>query len=110
MIPLLQQNYFTHNNKFYLQIGGLMVGSTSSSFFTEIYLQHNESNNRLHIFNTFYVLGYFWYVSDILIIYNLNISNIYSVLTNLNNVNPKLSFCLELEQKKQNKFPRLHYN
>jgi len=53
MIPLLQQNYFTHNNKFYLQNGGLMVGSTSSSFFTEIYLQHNESNNPLHIFNTY---------------------------------------------------------
>jgi hypothetical protein len=50
MIPLLQQNYFAQNNKFYLQNGGLAVGSTSSSFFSEIYLQHSESNNPLHIF------------------------------------------------------------
>jgi hypothetical protein len=42
-------------------------------------------------------MGYFWYVDDILIIYSQNKSNINSVLTKFNNINPKLSFSLELE-------------
>jgi len=48
--------------------------------------------------------GYFWYVDDILVIYNDDNTNIYNVLEDFNNLAPKLKFALEKEQKNQINF------
>jgi hypothetical protein len=79
------------------------MGSPSSSFVLEIYLQHHESNNILNILNKQQVLEYFRCAHD-LIVNDQIIPNINSVLTDLNSLNPKLSFSLELEQNKKINF------
>lgn len=76
------------------------MGSPSSSFLSEICLKHHESNNLLNILNKQEVLGYFRYIDD-LVVNDQIIPNIHSVVTDLNSINPKLSFSLELEQNKK---------
>jgi hypothetical protein len=79
------------------------MGSPFSSFVSEIYLQHHESNNLLNILNKQQVLEYFRCVHD-LFVNDQIIPNINSVLTDLNSINPKLFFSLELEQNKKINF------
>jgi hypothetical protein len=49
---ITQQNYFVHNNKFYIQEEGLPMGSPISSVLAEVFLQHIEEtrilNNNKH--------------------------------------------------------------
>jgi len=74
------------------------MGAPTSSIFsenTEIYnivLKHN-------------IEGYFRYVDDILIIYNINKSNINNVLDGFNKLMPKLKFNIE-KYRPQNKLCR----
>ena len=43
---ILEQNYFTFDNKYYLQRDGLAMGSPLSGILVEIYLNHIETNER----------------------------------------------------------------
>jgi hypothetical protein len=79
------------------------MGSPYSSFVSEICLKNHESNNLLNILNKQRVLGYFRYVNDV-IVNDQIIPNIHSLLTDLNSINPKLSFSLELEQNNKINF------
>jgi hypothetical protein len=40
---LIKQNYFQFQDKFYIQKKGLVMGTPTSSIFSEIYLQHKDN-------------------------------------------------------------------
>ena len=69
---ILEQNYFTFDNKYYLQQDGLAMGSPLSSILAEIYLNHIENNEILSPKNKHYnkILFYRRYVDDTIVIYN----------------------------------------
>jgi hypothetical protein len=50
------------------------------------------------ILHTNHIIGYYRYVDDILIIYNMNNTNIDKTLADFNNVHPKLQFTSEKER------------
>lgn len=79
------------------------MGSLSSSFVSDIYLQYHESNNLLNILNKQQVLGYFRNV-DGLIVSDQIIPIIHSILTDLKSINPKLSLSIEPEQNNKINF------
>ena len=51
---ILEQNYFTFDNKYYLQRDGLAMGSPLSGILAEIYLNHIETNEILSTKNKHY--------------------------------------------------------
>jgi hypothetical protein len=94
---IIRQNYFQFQNHFYIQENGLAVGSPTSSVFSEIFLQHIESTAIYKILIQNYIIGYFRYVDDILIIYNKSITNIHEAFKAFNIVTPNIKFTMEDE-------------
>jgi hypothetical protein len=86
----------------YTQTEGLAMGAPSSSMFSERYLQYLEHTKILNILLQYQHTGYFRYVDDILLIYNTQTTNIYDVLTQFNQIYPKLQFTLEDEADRHN--------
>jgi len=98
---LITQNYFRFENMIYLQPDSLAMGAPSSSTLSEFYLQHVESHKIYSLLLNHKVEGYFRYVDDILIIYNEDNMNIYTLLNHFNNISPKLKFTIEKKEKKK---------
>jgi hypothetical protein len=92
---VLDQNYFCYQGTIYRQTEGLAMGAPTSSLFSEIYLQHLEGTQIFSILVQHQIVGYFWFVDDILIAYRQSLTNIHEVLTKFNNLTPKLNFTLE---------------
>jgi hypothetical protein len=46
------------------------MGVHTSAILAEIFIQHLEHNDILKILQKHHILDYYWYVDDILIIYN----------------------------------------
>ena len=40
----VKEPFFTYNNKFYIQVGGVSMGSPISPILTNIFLSHHEEN------------------------------------------------------------------
>jgi hypothetical protein len=94
---ILKQNYFQLSDDMYTQTEGLAVGAPSSSMFSRLYLQYLEYTKILNILLQHQLTGYFRYVDDILLIYNMQTMNIYDVLTQFNQIHRKVQFTLEEE-------------
>lgn len=80
------------------------MGKLTSSITSEIYLKYNENIKILDILLKSYIIGYFHYVDDILIIYKNGIPNIHDVLIVFNNITPMMKFTMEEENDKKNQF------
>ena len=93
----LNQNYFSYNNKFFLQKDGLPMGSPLSSLISEISLQYHENHHIDQVKRQFNISYYGRYVDDILIIYD-NINYISDTILNyFNNIHPKINYTIEKE-------------
>jgi hypothetical protein len=73
------------------------MGTPTSSFFSEIYLQHLAATKIVDILLQYHVVGYFRNVDDILIIYKQSFINRQDVLTKFNSMTPNINFTLEEE-------------
>lgn len=93
-----EQNYFTHNNKFYTQPNGLPMGSPISGTMAEIFLQHIEQNKILnHNKYTKKIIYWFRYVDDIIVLYNGNKRQCETFFKYINTVHQNLNFTAEYE-------------
>ena len=70
---------------------------STSSLFSEIYLQYLESTTGLDVLTHHKIIGYFRYVSDVLIHYDEVTTNIQEVLNQFNDISSTLTFTLETE-------------
>lgn len=97
---ICMQNYFTFDNKFYLQEEGLPMGMPLSAVMAEIYLNRFEEYIVKGITHVHEILLWGRYVDDILTIYNSNITDEHIIIKNkLNSYNEKLQFTVETETR-----------
>jgi hypothetical protein len=101
---LIKQNYFIFQQNIYKQTEGLAMGAPTSAIFSEIYLQHIEHTALVNILTKHKIHGYYRYVDDILLIYDVNSTDINLVLQQFNSVSKHLNFKLENENNKQLNF------
>jgi hypothetical protein len=76
---ILEQNYFQFDNKYYKQKEGLAMGAPTSGILSEICLQYIEHTHVSKILQSHNIIGYYRYVDDVLIIYNINKSILYII-------------------------------
>jgi hypothetical protein len=81
-----------------MQENGFAMGSPTSSIFSEVFLQHIESTAIFEILVQNHIIGYFRYVDDILIVYNVSITVIHDVFNAFNNLTPNIKFTMEEER------------
>jgi len=101
---IITQNYFSFQDKTYLQDNGLAMGAPTTYILSEIYLQFLENTKIFDILKEAKIDGYFRYVDDILIIYNENKTDVDHVLSSFNEITPSLNFTLEREQENKLNF------
>jgi hypothetical protein len=89
---LIEQNYFRFQDTVYLQKEGLAMGATTSSIFSEVYLQYIENTEIYYILLNPKVEGHFRYVDDM--VYKENHTNINDILDRFNNIMPRMQFTL----------------
>lgn len=92
---ILKQNYFTFNNKIYLQKDGLAMGSPLSAIMSEIFLQNIEKSNIPEILTKHNIKTYFRYVDDTFLICNKHKTE--ELLQDFNNIHNKLTYTMEKE-------------
>jgi hypothetical protein len=73
------------------------MGATTSSIFSELYLQFPENSTIYNFLLNYDIKGYFRYVDDILIVYDEEKTNMDTLLECFNNISPKLKFTIEKE-------------
>jgi len=94
---ITDQNSFQFLDKTYLQTESLAIGAPTSSISSEFYLQYLENTEVYKLLLKRSIEGYFRYVNNILIIYNMTRSNTNDVLDDFNKLLPKLKFSVEEE-------------
>jgi hypothetical protein len=94
---VIEQNYFTFQNKYYYQNNGLAMGAPSSAILSEIYLQHLDHTEIINIIIRHNITGYFRYVDDILMVYDEEQRDINEVHTAFNKLAPTIKFTIETE-------------
>jgi hypothetical protein len=100
---ILQQNYFQFDNQYYKQNIGLAMGAPTSAIIAEIFLQNLEHNQICNIL-TKYIIGYFRYVDDILIIYDINKTHIDTMINEFNTIHLTINFTIENEENNKLNF------
>jgi len=101
------QNYFSFQNKTYVQSNALAKGTPTSYILSKIYLKFLENTKIFDILKEAKIEGYFRYVDDILIIYNGNKTDVEHVLSSFNDITPSLTFTLEWKQENKLNFLEL---
>jgi hypothetical protein len=101
---ITEQNYIEHNRKWYKQNDGLAMGAPTSAILAEVFIQHLEHTEIVHILQRSQIIDYHQYVDDILIIYNAHITNINDILDKCNNIHPKIKFTVEKEENNKINF------
>ena len=71
------------------QHDGLAMGAPSSGLITEIFLQHIEHSHLTNLTQKHKIINYCRYVDDILIIFDLNHSDIQEIINDFNSLHPK---------------------
>jgi hypothetical protein len=79
-----EQNYFQFNQQYYKLTEGLAMDAPTSTTLAEEYIQYMEHKQLYPIFKKHQIIWYFWYVDNIIIIYNQNKTNIDETLTEFN--------------------------
>ena len=76
LTTIINQNYFQYNNQWFQPEKGIAMGSPISSTIAEIYLQYMEQIYIKHWLESKEITYYRRYVDDILIIYNIDNTNV----------------------------------
>jgi hypothetical protein len=76
------------------------MGAPTSAILSEMYLQYIEHMFIYDILNQNSIQEYFRYVDNLLIIYDTELIEIYSVLNKFNTITPNLKFKIEKEKDK----------
>ena len=97
MNTVLEQNYFQYEQKYYKQTDGLAMGAPTSAILAEIYIQNMEHTQIQEILNKQNIIGYFRYVDDILLLYDINKTNIDDMIIEFNKLQPTIKFTIEKE-------------
>jgi len=95
---ITRQNYFSHNHDILSQRDGLAMGAPSSGLIAELFLQHMEHAHLAHLSHKHGIIDYFRYVDDILLIFNPELTDIQSILTDFNTLHLNLHFTAETER------------
>lgn len=101
----IEQNYFSFNNKFYIQKDGLPMGSPLSPWLTEVYMNHFEGrlfNSNNHLIRN--IVCWHRYVDDVFCIWTGSTRQLDNFLNFLNSLNPNIQFTLETENNDQLNF------
>jgi hypothetical protein len=98
---ITRQTYFTNNEKILVQKEGLAMGAPSSGLIAVFFLQHLEHHHLPHLSTKHRVINCFWYVDDILLIYDANHTDIHSILNDFNAIHQKMRFTAETETDKK---------
>jgi hypothetical protein len=96
---ILAQNYFTHPPFTYIKRSGLAMGAPTSSILSEVYLQSLEHTKLYDILIKHQITGYFRYVDDILMIYDITTTDIQKTLEHFNEAAYPMSFTVEKEKE-----------
>jgi len=97
---LLNNNYFTFNDKLFLQTSGAPMGSPLSSSLAEIIMQNLEVSILPH-FKEFFTIHWFRYVDDIFIMTNASMDTIQTILDRMTTHTPQITFTLQSENNNQ---------
>jgi len=73
------------------------MDTPSSRLLAKVFLQHPEHLHLKHLTHRHKIINYFWYVDDILLIFDPNHTNIKAVLNDFNTIHPKLQLTAEVE-------------
>jgi hypothetical protein len=73
------------------------MGAPTSAILAEIFIQYLEHNDIIQILQKHHILDYYRYVDDILIIYNVNYTNIQDTSNDFNSVRPKIQYTIETQ-------------
>jgi hypothetical protein len=80
------------------------MGAPPSAIFSEIYLQEIEHTNIFAILVNNNIHNYFRYVDDILLLYDVTVTDITTALEQFNNITSNVEFTIEHETNKQINF------
>jgi hypothetical protein len=80
------------------------MGSPLSPLLADIYMDYFENNHILNNFFSKYILYYYRYVDDILLLWSGNKDQLNDFLAIINSVHPKIKFTLEIENNKSISF------
>jgi hypothetical protein len=94
---VLKHIYFWFQDQVFTQTTRLAMGAPTSAIFSEIYLQFIEHTALMDILIRHDIRGYFRYVDDLLLVYDVDHTNVHQVLEQFNAVAPTLAFTLEEE-------------
>jgi len=94
---ILKQNSFKFQNNFYVQNKGLAMGAPASSFLSKIDLQFIEPTAIYKVLLQTYILGYFLYVDNMLLVYNDSTTDIDKFLNSFNSLTSTMKFTVEKE-------------
>jgi hypothetical protein len=100
----LQQNYFQFDNQYYKQNIGLAMGASTSAIIAQTYLQNLEHNQIYNFLTKYKLIGYFRYIDDILIIYDINNIHIDTMINEFNTKHPMINFTIENEENNKLNF------
>ena len=103
---ITSQNYFAHNGNMQIQNDGLAMGAPSS----ELFLQQMEHVHLARLSTKHKIIDYFHYVDYILLIFDSDHTDIWTVIDDFNAVHPKLKFMAEIETDRQDKLLRRNYS
>ena len=102
---VLEQNYFTFDNDFFIQNDGLAMGSPLSGLLADIYLNYFENANIID--NRLYkdkIIFYCRYVDDTFMVFNGTRRQIENLNSHLNSIHQKIKFTSEIEAENQLNF------
>jgi hypothetical protein len=85
------------------------MGSKTFVILAEMYIQHMEHKQIYLVLMTYQIVGYFWYVDDIFIIYKQNKTNIHGTLPEFNKQPTNIKFTIAKEQHDSIDFLILEY-
>lgn len=74
-----------------MQNEDLAMGAPTSAIFAEVYMQHLEHTSVVDILSKHKIMNYYRYVYDILVVYNMQKTNIMNTLNVFNAIHPKLN-------------------
>ena len=90
-----QTKFFQYKDTQYMQDDDLGMEASTSSIFSEIYLQYLENTKITDILLKYQIIRYFQYVDDVPIVQKNEVTNIQEILDSFNNITPTVTFIME---------------
>jgi hypothetical protein len=103
---IVKQKYFTCHKKNYVQREGLALGVPTSAILSQIYLRQLEQKQIINLLTKPKMVGYFWDVDDIIIVFHNNA--VTELHKEFNREENKL--CLKLWNAIENQLHRNYHN